>query len=117
MQVRLRDWKYLKNEMDTAEWHVSLLAKVPSWVPYAEYLQDVLASVTEKRAIYILTSCIEAHEIAQEKIVSFMGHARPSIGEEPQGDNLTPEEVIVLQESKDVVCVCKFFKVIQLSGL
>jgi hypothetical protein len=80
------------------------------FLPFARKWADALASRNQKRSVYILTAFIEAHEMAQVKILSFMGHNVG--GEAEQGDGhpisperatLTPEEKMVIAESKEQV--------------
>jgi hypothetical protein len=81
-----------------------------SFLPLSRRWGDALASRNQKRAVYILTAFIEAHETAQVKILSFMGH---NVGEteHPDGQHpspteratLTPEEKMVIAESKEQV--------------
>lgn len=76
-------------------------------------VRDAIASRDEKRAVYILTAFIEAHEAAQEKLVVFLGHAEEEDGEhgtetEGAADHksniiMTPEERHVIDESKKLV--------------
>jgi hypothetical protein len=111
--VNLRDWKYLKFELDNAKWMEGLLFgvydRLPSWFPIFGHLSDVTASRNEKRAIYILSSFIEAHEHAQSKIRAFMGHSSGIVGDNESDDEgsvretLTPEEKIVVAESQSLV--------------
>jgi hypothetical protein len=56
----------------------------------------------EKRAVYMLTSFIAAHENAQQKIHSFIGNT-----DDPEFNRVSilqsPEEVRVLAESQEAV--------------
>lgn len=104
----LRDYAYLVHELDSAARQVKLLSHIPECTPYLGHMTDVLASRNEKRAIYVLTSFIEAHEVAQTKIVTFLGHTYPEGGskasdEELEDSDLTPEEKTVLRESRSQV--------------
>lgn len=83
-----------------------VLTKLSWWAPFLGHITDVVASRNEKREIYMLTSFIEAHQIAQEKIVAFMGHPGGHLEkEDDEGDasELTPEEKTVLKESRELV--------------
>jgi hypothetical protein len=79
-------------------------------------VRDAIASRDEKRAVYILTAFIEAHETAQVKLLSFMGHAEDEEDAEhseggAEGKDkaekapliMTPEERHVIDESKKLV--------------
>jgi hypothetical protein len=82
-----------------------------NYLPIPRSWKDSRTSRNQKRAVYILTAFIEAHETAQVKILSFMGH---NVGEAEHGDGghspppseraaLTPEEKMVIAESKEQV--------------
>ena len=100
----------MRIELEAAEWQVAAMSKIPSCIPYIGHLTDVIAARNEKREIYILTSFIEAHEVAQHKIVGFMGHS-VTIPEDDEDDDegygagLTPEEKTVLRESRELVYI------------
>jgi hypothetical protein len=80
-------------------------------------IRDAIASRDEKRAVYILTAFIEAHETAQVKILSFMGHGEEAEEAEQRSEEggegvekaekapmvMTPEERHVIDESKKLV--------------
>lgn len=106
-EVMLRDYAYLEKEFDAADYQVELMAMLPACTPYVGHLIDVFSSRNEKREIYMLSSFIDAHEVAQRKIVTFLGHA-PLAGAEEEDEidsDLTPEEKTVLKESRMQVTV------------
>lgn len=84
-----------------------MLSYIPEFVPAFGHLRDVFAARNEKRQIYMLTSFIEAHEVAQVKIVTFLGHTLPSLSDDEDAEDavLTPEERTVLKESREMVCI------------
>jgi hypothetical protein len=99
-----RDWACVAEELD----HVPLAVRALSFVE--DYLPRCCSDVTsrtvgqiearnEKRAVYMLTSFIEAHEHAQRKIHAFIGADEDGDPDSPQ----TPEEVRVIGESMDAV--------------
>ncbi|CAM9121030.1 unnamed protein product, partial [Ectocarpus fasciculatus] len=93
-EVMLRDYAYLEKEFDAADYQVELMGMLPACTPYVGHLIDVFSSRNEKREIYMLSSFIDAHEVAQRKIVTFLGHA-PLAGAEEEDEidsDLTPEE-------------------------
>jgi hypothetical protein len=104
----LRDYHYLEQEFKGATQQENALAMIPECAPFLGHLHDVFAARNEKRQIYMLTSFIEAHEVAQTKIVAFLGHAPPPAlagerDEDAEESELTPEERTVLKESREVV--------------
>ena len=95
--------------MDNAKWQQGIVEKItdffPIWFPFFGRLADVTSSRNEKRAIYILTSFIDAHTAAQGKISSFMGHGAGG-RESDEGtarDTFTPEERNVIADSQRLV--------------
>lgn len=99
---RLRDWKWLKNEMGispTLLWLASLLQKWSYPTSSLYSVLDVLEARNEELRVYILTNFIEAHEAAQKKIFRFMGEEDAEVDENFR----TPETALVLSESKDSV--------------
>ena len=104
-QEPLVDYSYLEQEFRTAAWQIEALSYIPECTPLLGHLHDVLAARNEKREIYMLSSFIEAHETAQVKIVTFLGHTLSAVGqdEDAEESELTPEERIILKESREVV--------------
>lgn len=125
----LRDWHCICAHLDHVSPHIRILAFIEGMLPRNACSGSVFASwlaffVTrrEKRAVYILTAFIEAHEIAQRKITAFLGGGMErgaSFGENPaaedpaansnpynpgaSGHGQTPEEAKVIQESQRCV--------------
>jgi NhaP-type Na+/H+ or K+/H+ antiporter len=99
---RLRDWKWLNNEMSmspTLLWVASLLQKWSYPTSSLYSVLDVMEARNEELRVYILTNFIEAHEAAQKKIFRFMGEEDAEVDENFR----TPETALVLQESQDSV--------------
>jgi hypothetical protein len=126
-----RDWSCVKEDLDQGEWLVEALSGLEAGLPQcclslSSSLIGRLESKNEKRAVYMLTSFIEAHEHAQRKIHEFIGVEEdededeapvssvanetketgepPSKEKGPSPDVLrTPEEIRVVNESRMVV--------------
>ena len=103
-KVRLRDWKWLKNEMSMSPsllWFGSLLQRWSYPTSSLYSVLDIMESKNEELRVYILTNFIEAHEAAQKKIFRFMGEEDAEVDENFR----TPETAVVLNESKQSVSV------------
>lgn len=99
---RLRDWKWLKYEMQASlpvAYFALFVQKYASPNSYFHTWLDMLESRDEEFRVYVLSNFIEAHQSAQKKIFRFMG--------EEEGENdvafRTPESSIVLTESENSV--------------
>lgn len=98
-----RDWACLEEDLDYKAFAVMFFTLCENYLPLcmtglATALLGRLEARREKRAVYMLTSFIEAHEHAQKKIHAFLGL------EEEEIEAATPEEIKVIEESKAVVC-------------
>eukprot|EP01034_Spumella_vulgaris_P022553 gene22554-28687_t len=127
-----RDWKCVKRDLDQGEWLMEMLSGLENHLPdcclsLSSKIIGRLESKNEKRAVYMLTSFIEAHEHAQRKIHEFIGveeddeeddedddkavpaasgaaKTTPDPPKGPSPDVLrTPEEIRVVNESRMVV--------------
>lgn len=103
-----RDWNCLVNELNYKANAVWLLTMWERNLPvcmtrFATSLLGHLEYRREKRAVYMLTSFIEAHEHAQKKIHTFLGL------DENEGEEViqTPEEISVIEESAHAVRAAK----------
>lgn len=102
-KTRLRDWKWLKFEMQTSlpvAYFAYFVQKYCSPTSKFHTILDVIESRDEEFRVYVLSNFIECHEAAQKKIFRFMG--------EEEGENdiafRTPETSVVLVESQNAVC-------------
>jgi len=132
----LRDWTVIEAHLENVELYIRMISGFISLLP-REYrfhrltkLLAFLLSRREKRSVYILTSFIEAHEHAQVKVQSFLGHDPESRsqrnsrsgstgglsganasaaalamedGADGRSHRVTPEETKVIAESKILV--------------
>lgn len=101
-KTRLRDWKWLKNEMQVSlpiAYLAQFTEKYANSNSIIYTLLDNIESRNEEFRVYVLSNLIEAHEAAQKKIFRFMGE------EEGENDEAfrTPETSVVLMESKNIV--------------
>ena len=147
VKTGLTDWSVIEEQLEHVAWFIKLLSTLINYLPISRTEGVCLCSNhfsligllafflarREKRAVYLLTSFIEAHEHAQKKLRSFLGGAEtvypqkknegsneirhrrkesdtstaPTIvaGHGPHdGDDITtPEEVFVIKESNDAV--------------
>eukprot|EP00604_Paraphysomonas_vestita_P003127 CAMPEP_0174820740 /NCGR_PEP_ID=MMETSP1107-20130205/4763_1 /TAXON_ID=36770 /ORGANISM="Paraphysomonas vestita, Strain GFlagA" /LENGTH=295 /DNA_ID=CAMNT_0016036655 /DNA_START=1539 /DNA_END=2429 /DNA_ORIENTATION=+ len=101
-KTRLRDWKWLKYEMQTSlfvAYFAYFVQKFSAPTSRLHTLLDIIESKDEEFRVYVLSNFIECHEAAQKKIFRFMG--------EDEGENdvafRTPETSIVLAESQHAV--------------
>jgi hypothetical protein len=104
-KTRLRDWKWLKYEMQSSLPVAYFALFVQKFFPPNSWFHnqlDVIESRDEEFRVYVLSNFIEAHQSAQKKIFRFMG--------EEDGENdvafRTPESSIVLAESEAAVSRC-----------
>lgn len=99
----LRDWKWLKNEMQPAkivEKFTSCLEKYTSVESKLHSLGDILKSLDEEFRVYVLTTFIECHQTAQRKIYGFLGKDMHDMVE---NDFRSPEIALVRRESANHV--------------
>lgn len=98
----LRDWNAIEEHLEYVPFYIKLLMNLfgASWGFSTGFLAWFL-SRREKRAVYILTSFIEAHEHAQSKIHAFLGGGAVQDDVSAQ----TPEELRVKTESMALVSV------------
>lgn len=98
-----RDWVCLEDELRRDPYNIRILSFLDEYLPHAlcgsmpSKMLSRIEARREKRAVYMLSSFIEAHEHAQMKIHSFLGLEDEEL--EPQ----TPEEMQVINESKSAV--------------
>lgn len=100
-----RDWVCLEDELRRDPYNIRILHFFDEYFPSAlcgsmpSKMLSRIEARREKRAVYMLSSFIEAHEHAQTKIHSFLGLEDEEL--EPQ----TPEEMQVISESKSAVSI------------
>lgn len=95
----LRDWKWLKNEMKPVKIMEKLTSCLETNVDVESKVQsfsDVMKSLDEEFKVYVLTSFIECHQRAQQKIYGFVGK---DMVDALENDFRSPEIAIVRRES------------------
>eukprot|EP00600_Ochromonadales_sp_CCMP1393_P001641 CAMPEP_0174982048 /NCGR_PEP_ID=MMETSP0004_2-20121128/16250_1 /TAXON_ID=420556 /ORGANISM="Ochromonas sp., Strain CCMP1393" /LENGTH=1017 /DNA_ID=CAMNT_0016233903 /DNA_START=17 /DNA_END=3070 /DNA_ORIENTATION=- len=94
-----RDWKHLHSGITKPSFLVRLLTYIESWNIWssATYYLGMMEARREKRAVYMLTSFIEAHEHAQAKIHEFV------VEDDDEVHIKSPEELKVIAESQQAV--------------
>jgi hypothetical protein len=98
-----RDWVCLEDELRRDPYNIRILSFLDEYMPTClcgtmpSKMLSRIEARREKRAVYMLSSFIEAHEHAQMKIHSFLGLEDEEL--EPQ----TPEEMQVISESRSAV--------------
>jgi NhaP-type Na+/H+ or K+/H+ antiporter len=102
----LRDWSCLEEEINNIPLYLYCLhlfeTITPGWFTFPSKWAGIIEARREKRAVYMLTSFIDAHEHAQWKIHSFVG-----LEDEENNEVTTPEELRVITESKTAVAYAK----------
>lgn len=102
----LQDWDCIERSLNSLPLAIRVLMFVeritPVWFTGVSRLLGRLEARREKRAVYMLTSFIDAHEHAQRKMHSY-------VGTEEDGDEFpqTPEEIKVKGESIALVQLAK----------
>lgn len=95
----LRDWKWLKNEMQPmgiVEKLTSCLEENTNVESKVHTFSDVMKSLDEEFKVYVLTSFIECHQRAQKKIYGFVGK---EMHDALENDFRSPEIAVVRRES------------------
>lgn len=101
----VRDWRVIKKEITEQPLSIRILSYLDENIPhscmlgYSTYYLGKLEARREKRAVYMLTSFIDAHEHAQSKVHEFI--SADVEGEEESQQS--PEELKVIEESKEAV--------------
>jgi hypothetical protein len=99
----LRDWKWLKNEMQPMKIVEKLTSCLESRTDVDAKIHgfsDVMKSLDEEFKVYVLTTFIECHETAQRKIYGFVGK---EMLDALENDFRSPEIAIVRRESANHV--------------
>lgn len=97
----VRDWRVIKKEITEMPLSIRILSYLDANLPhtcmlgYSTYYLGKLEARREKRAVYMLTSFIDAHEHAQSKVHEFI------VADD--SDWQSPEELKVIEESKQAV--------------
>ena len=98
------DSDYIFRECDRQQ---NALRTLDSWIPACvpgwSYISDIVMSRTEKRIVYCLTSLIEAHEYAQQKIHFMMGLSIDRKDLRNQSSEFANDYLAVIEESKSWV--------------
>lgn len=102
----LRDWSCLEEEINNIPLYLYCLhffeTITPGWFTLPSKWAGKIEARREKRAVYMLSSFIDAHEHAQWKIHSFVG-----LEDDENNEVTTPEELRVMTESKTAVANAK----------
>lgn len=105
----LRDWKWLKSEMQLNQYMMQFTemyrSYTPEWFPL-HAMGDVIITRNVYFRVYLLTNFIDAHEDAQRKFLGFMGgetEADMGTEEAHQPQTVTVEQAQVLRESINLV--------------
>ena len=98
-----QDWRVIRKEITELPLSIRLLMAIDSCtLGYSTYYLGKLEARREKRAVYMLNSFIDAHEHAQAKVHEFIAEE----GEEEDSYVQSPEELKVIEESKEAVSCC-----------
>lgn len=103
-ETGVRDWLVIKQEITEQPLSIRILSYLDENIPhscmlgYSTYYLGKLEARREKRAVYMLTSFIDAHEHAQSKVHEFI-----SVDVEGEESQQSPEELKVIEESKEAV--------------
>lgn len=100
--------------MESSRWQYETILGIRDQFPafgFVAKIADILASLNQKREIYMLTSFIEAHEEAQKKISSFMGYIddEDTSRESEFRKSLTYGESNVIEESQTLVIIKRLY--------
>jgi hypothetical protein len=99
------DWRVIRREITELPLSIRMLAYFDESfshagpLGYSTYYLGKLEARREKRAVYMLTSFIDAHEHAQSKVHEFI------VSEEEDEQEQSPEELKVIEESKQAVSI------------
>lgn len=97
----LGDWELVEKSLNVADPTTMALAKmVDSWCARMGYYPgwvNYLDSLTERRAIYVLSNFIDGHTFAQSRLHMFLGAPERDYGD------VCPEENAVMQDSTAAV--------------
>jgi hypothetical protein len=99
-KATLGDWESIERNLKVSpklEALAALLDKIAALFGYFPGWKAYIESLTERRAIYVLTNFIDAHTYAQEQIHMFLGAPDKDIGQ------IGPEENCVLEDSRKAV--------------
>lgn len=107
----LQDWGAIERNLVNTPWYIRLLifleANMFHWcffnVLKLHKLLGRIEARRDKRAVYMLTSFIDAHEHAQSKIHGFLLGDDEVIDEEENGNMQLPEEIKVKAESVKLI--------------
>jgi len=99
----VQDWRVIKKEITSVPLSIRLLSSLDSFcgLGLATYYVGKLEARREKRAVYMLTSFIDAHMHAQQKVHEFI------VEDDHEEHEQSPEELKVIEESMQAVEVAK----------